>query len=117
MCTGPADELRPLLEALVGQGVFVRELDTRGAAFHSPLLEPTLPALRACAHARLPSLPGTTCHMHARALPALRTCMTRPARHPQRVALRVLASLHARCVLLLVGAGTAAASQGRIGNH
>lgn len=46
---GPAEELRPLLEQLKAEGVFVRELETRGAPFHSPALAPTLPALRACA--------------------------------------------------------------------
>ncbi len=45
---GPAEELRPLLAQLQAEGVFVRELDTRGAAFHSPALTPSLPALRAC---------------------------------------------------------------------
>ena len=45
---GPAAELRPLLDELLGNGVFVRELDTNGNAFHSPMLAPTLPQLRAC---------------------------------------------------------------------
>ena len=35
---GPAAELEPLLEALKGEGVFVRELDTLGVAYHSPAL-------------------------------------------------------------------------------
>ena len=46
---GPAAELRPVLEELAAGGVWVRELDTNGNAFHSPALAPTLPALRTCA--------------------------------------------------------------------
>lgn len=39
MHAGPATELAPLLEALKGEGVFVRELDTLGIAYHSPALD------------------------------------------------------------------------------
>ena len=45
---GPAAELRPVLEELTAGGVFVRELDTNGVAFHSPALAPALPGLRTC---------------------------------------------------------------------
>ena len=43
---GPAAQLEPLATQLKAEGVFVRELDTRGAAFHSPCLDATLPKLR-----------------------------------------------------------------------
>jgi len=36
---GPAVELAPLLETLKAEGVFVRELDTLGIAYHSPALD------------------------------------------------------------------------------
>ena len=41
--TGPAQELRPLLDVLKEEGVFVRELSTCDVAYHSPLLDPLLP--------------------------------------------------------------------------
>jgi hypothetical protein len=50
---GPEEDLKPLLEQLKTEGVFVRELDTRGLAFHSPVLQPHLPELRTGARARL----------------------------------------------------------------
>ena len=40
-------DLQPLLEGLKGEGIFVRELATGGVAYHSPLLDPLLPDLRA----------------------------------------------------------------------
>jgi hypothetical protein len=42
---GPAMELTPLLKKLADEGVFVRELDTKGQAFHSLMLRPTIPDL------------------------------------------------------------------------
>ncbi|EIE22203.1 ketoacyl-synt-domain-containing protein [Coccomyxa subellipsoidea C-169] len=50
ICTtlsGPEADLKPLLEQLKADGVFVRELDTRGLAYHSPILQPHLPELQA----------------------------------------------------------------------
>ena len=44
---GPEEDLKPLLEVLKAEGVFVRELDTRGLAFHSPILQGHLPELQA----------------------------------------------------------------------
>ena len=44
--TGPEDEIKPLLEQLKAEGVFVRELDTRGLAFHSPVLQSHLGELK-----------------------------------------------------------------------
>ena len=44
--TGPEEEIKPLLEQLKADGVFVRELDTRGLAFHSPVLQPHLGELK-----------------------------------------------------------------------
>ena len=43
---GPAEEVRKIAEALKAEGVFVREVETLGLAFHSPALEPLLPELR-----------------------------------------------------------------------
>jgi hypothetical protein len=45
--TGPEGDLKPLLEQLKAEGVFVRELDTRGLAFHSPVLQSHLLELQA----------------------------------------------------------------------
>ncbi|EIE23140.1 hypothetical protein COCSUDRAFT_47508 [Coccomyxa subellipsoidea C-169] len=45
--SGPEGDLKPLLEQLKAEGVFVRELDTRGLAFHSPVLQSHLPELQA----------------------------------------------------------------------
>jgi fatty acid synthase len=47
MCAGPEEDLKPLLEELKAEGIFVRELDTRGLAFHSPVLQPHLAELQA----------------------------------------------------------------------
>ena len=47
MCAGPAAELAPLLEVLKAEGVFVREVDTLGIAYHSPALEAFSTELRA----------------------------------------------------------------------
>ena len=44
--TGPEEEIKPLLEQLKAEGVFVRELDTRGLAFHSPVLQSHLGELK-----------------------------------------------------------------------
>ena len=44
--TGPEEEIKPLLEQLKAEGVFVLELDTRGLAFHSPVLQPHLGELK-----------------------------------------------------------------------
>ena len=43
---GPEEDIKPLLEQLKAEGVFVRELDTRGLAFHSPVLQPHLGELK-----------------------------------------------------------------------
>ena len=40
-------DLQPLLDGLKAEGIFVRELATGGVAYHSPLLDPLLPDLRA----------------------------------------------------------------------
>lgn len=45
--TGPEDELRTVLRALVAEGTFVRELDTSGVAYHSQMLQPVLAELQA----------------------------------------------------------------------
>lgn len=70
--SGPAKELRPLLKILKANETFVREVDTKGMAFHSPVLTPTIPALTSCAqffssplswireHTRLTMTPGVT---------------------------------------------------------
>jgi hypothetical protein len=44
---GPADELRALLAELAAEGAFVRELETGGVAYHSPMLQPVLAELHA----------------------------------------------------------------------
>ncbi|CAK0786732.1 hypothetical protein CVIRNUC_009946 [Coccomyxa viridis] len=44
--SGPEEEIKPLLEQLKAEGVFVRELDTRGLAFHSPVLQSHLGELK-----------------------------------------------------------------------
>ena len=49
-CAGPAKELRALLQLLQADDVFVKELDTKGMAFHSPALLPTLLPLRTGRH-------------------------------------------------------------------
>ena len=46
VCAGPEEDIKPLLEELKAEGVFVRELDTRGLAFHSPVLQPHLAELK-----------------------------------------------------------------------
>ena len=46
-CAGPAADMAPLLEALKAEGVFVREVDTLGIAYHSPALEAFSAELRA----------------------------------------------------------------------
>ena len=43
---GPQAELGPLCAKLKDEGVFVRELDTLGIAYHSPALEPFCDKLR-----------------------------------------------------------------------
>lgn len=43
--TGPAGELRGIAASLQEEGIFARELDTLGLAFHSPALDPLLPQL------------------------------------------------------------------------
>ena len=43
---GPEEDIKPLLEQLKAENVFVRELDTRGLAFHSPVLQPHLGELK-----------------------------------------------------------------------
>ncbi len=53
LCAGPEGDLKPLLEQLKAEGVFVRELDTRGLAFHSPVLQSHLPELQAGEHAHI----------------------------------------------------------------
>jgi len=53
--SGPAAQLTPLLEALKAEGVFVRELDTLGIAYHSPALDAFSGALRAELEAVLPA--------------------------------------------------------------
>ena len=46
LSAGPADELRTIAASLQKQGVFARELDTLGLAYHSPALDPLLPELQ-----------------------------------------------------------------------
>lgn len=47
---GPAAELKPLLKELADEGIFMRELDTKGQAFHSPMLAPSVADLRSREH-------------------------------------------------------------------
>ena len=58
MCSlaGPEEDIKPLLEQLKAENVFVRELDTRGLAFHSPVLHPHLGELKEGRHTSLTSL-------------------------------------------------------------
>lgn len=44
--SGRVDVMKPLLEGLKEKGVFVRQVETRGMAFHSPMLAPALGVLR-----------------------------------------------------------------------
>lgn len=50
MPAGPEEDIKPLLEQLKAENVFVRELDTRGLAFHSPVLQPHLGELKEGKH-------------------------------------------------------------------
>lgn len=43
---GPADEIGCIIKDLQQEGVFVREVETLGLAYHSPALEPLLPFLK-----------------------------------------------------------------------
>lgn len=43
---GPEEELRKITQQLQADGVFVREVETLGLAFHSPALDPLLPELK-----------------------------------------------------------------------
>ncbi|KAK9904717.1 hypothetical protein WJX75_001194 [Coccomyxa subellipsoidea] len=52
---GPAEELAPLCAKLKDEGVFVRELDTLGIAYHSPALNPFCDKLRRVLSAVVPS--------------------------------------------------------------
>ena len=45
-CAGPADQLSPLVAKLAADGVFTREVDTLGIAYHSPALQPLTTELR-----------------------------------------------------------------------
>ena len=42
---GPAGDVLSIIETLKDEGVFAREVDTLGLAFHSPALDPLLPEL------------------------------------------------------------------------
>ena len=42
---GPAGDVLGIVETLKEEGVFAREVDTLGLAFHSPALDPLLPEL------------------------------------------------------------------------
>ncbi|CAK0731645.1 hypothetical protein CVIRNUC_000023 [Coccomyxa viridis] len=44
--SGPADQLSPLVAKLAADGVFTREVDTLGIAYHSPALQPLTTELR-----------------------------------------------------------------------
>ena len=37
---GPAEQLQPFVAKLASEGVFTRDVDTLGIAYHSPVLEP-----------------------------------------------------------------------------
>ena len=52
---GPQEELSPLCAKLKDEGVFVRELDTLGIAYHSPALNPFCDKLRRVLSAVVPS--------------------------------------------------------------
>ena len=70
--------MAPLLEALKAEGVFVREVDTLGIAYHSPALEAFGAELRAGAHPGLRSrCRGMRCRRYGvnggKALPARHT--------------------------------------------
>eukprot|EP00884_Botryococcus_braunii_P002848 jgi/Botrbrau1/12564/Bobra.0169s0099.1 len=43
--SGPEAEVRRVMEALSGDSVFVREVESRGLAYHSPMLDSQLPQL------------------------------------------------------------------------
>ena len=51
---GPQEELSPLCAKLKDEGVFVRELDTLGIAYHSPALNPFCDKLRRALSAVVP---------------------------------------------------------------
>ena len=51
--SGPEEDIKPLLEQLKAENVFVRELDTRGLAFHSPCCSPTWESSRRVSHSLL----------------------------------------------------------------
>lgn len=52
---GPQEELGPLCAKLKEEGVFVRELDTLGIAYHSPALNPFCDKLRRVLSAVVPN--------------------------------------------------------------
>lgn len=52
---GPQEELSPLCAKLKDEGVFVRELDTLGIAYHSPALNPFCDKLRRALSAVVPN--------------------------------------------------------------
>eukprot|EP00884_Botryococcus_braunii_P022876 jgi/Botrbrau1/9272/Bobra.180_1s0029.1 len=52
--SGPAQELRPLLNKLKADNIFVREVDTRGVAYHSPLLDGSIADLEAALKKLMP---------------------------------------------------------------
>ncbi|KAK9826437.1 hypothetical protein WJX81_005723 [Elliptochloris bilobata] len=51
----PAVQLRALLKELVAEGTFVRELETGGVAYHSPMLQPVLAELTTALEGALPA--------------------------------------------------------------
>ena len=54
-CAGPAEQLQPFVAKLAGEGVFTREVNTLGIAYHSPALEPLTEELGKGADAVAPS--------------------------------------------------------------
>jgi hypothetical protein len=64
MLTGPAKELRKITEALKAEGVFVKEVETLGLAFHSPALDPLLPELRQGTQAAPPDVSASFPHFN-----------------------------------------------------
>lgn len=52
---GPQEDLSPLCAKLKDEGVFVRELDTLGIAYHSPALNPFCDKLRRALSAVVPN--------------------------------------------------------------
>jgi hypothetical protein len=51
---GPEEELKPFLQTLKNENIFVKEVDTLGIAYHSPALEPFSGTLKKSLEALIP---------------------------------------------------------------